>query len=234
MKLLFTLALLSLALPSAEPILQERPGLELLSLEAKKEIVREDDWRLSMISTKPPEIRPTLGRGDGDRTDPPNVATLKETRENMAQRRRDLRSVSNKKDESRFRMVPVYVFKVQMKNTTLKPITGFVWAYHLPEAPSDTSTTPDHRPDQEYLCKVRIAAGETKIVTVASPIRRPRVVDVSSITAPPQLHEPTLKDMIINQIQFADDDKWQRPDWNSVVLSRQGARKLGKGKCIAL
>jgi hypothetical protein len=234
MKLLFTLVLLSLALPSAEPILQESSGLEVLSLEAKKGSVREDDWRISMISTKPPEIHPTLGRGDRDRTDPPNVATLKETRQDTAQRMRDLSLVSNKKDESRFRMVPVYVFKVQMKNTTLKPITGFVWAYHLPGSPSDTSTTPDQRPDQQYLCNVRIAAGETKMVTVASPVRRPRVIDVSTISTPPPLHEPTLKDMIINQIQFTDNDKWQRPDWNPVVLSRQGARKLGKGKCIAL
>src|SRR5688572_16619727 len=144
MKLVLTLVLLSLALPQGQAIRQEGPGLQILGLEAKKEIVREDDWRLSMISTKPPEIRPTLGRGDGDRTDPPNVATLKETRQDTAQRMQDLRSVSNKKDESRFRMVPVYVFTVQMKNTTLKPITGFVWAYHLPEAPSDTST--DERP----------------------------------------------------------------------------------------
>jgi hypothetical protein len=232
MKLLFTLALLSLALPSAEPILQESSSLEVLSLKVKKESLREDDWRLSMISTKPPEIHPTLGRGDRDTTDPPNVATLKETRQDTAQRMRDLSLVSNKKDESRFRMVPVYVFKVQMKNTTLKPITRFVWAYHLPGSPSDTA--PDQRPDQQYLCNVRIAAGETKMVTVASPVRRPRVVDVSTISTQPQLHEPTLKDMIINQIQFADDDKWQRPDWNPVVLSRQGARKLGKGKCIAL
>lgn len=234
MKLLFTLALLSLALPSAGPILPESSGLEVLSLEVKKGSVRENDWRLPMISTKPPEIHPTLGRGDRDRTDPPNVATLKETREDMAQRRRDLSAVSNMKDESRFRMIPVYFFKVQMKNTTLKPITRFVWAYHLPGSPSDTSTTPDQRPDQQYLCNVRIAAGETKMVTVASPLRRPRVIDVSTISTPPQLHEPTLKDMIINQIQFADNDKWQRPGWSSVVLSRQGARKLGKGKCIAL
>ena len=233
MKLFFTLALLSLALPSAEPILQESSGLEVLSLEVKRMTVREDDWRLPMISTKPPEIHPTLGRGDRDRTDPPNVATLKETRQDTAQRSRDLRSVSNKKDESRFRMVPVYFFKVQMKNTTLKPITRFVWAYHLPESP-DTSAAPDQRPDQQYLCDVRIAEGETKMVTVTSPVRRPRVIDVSTISTPPPLHEPTLKDMIINQIQFADNDKWERRDWNPVVLSTQGARKLGKGKCIAL
>ena len=81
---------------------------------------------------------------------------------------------------------------------------------------------------------MKIAEGETKVVTVVSPVRLPRVIDVSTISPPPKPHEPTLKDMIINQIQFADNDKWQRPDWNPVVLSRQGARKLGKGKCIAL
>jgi len=40
--------------------------------------------------------------------------------------------------------------------------------------------------------------------------------------------------MIINQIQFADSDKWQRSGWNSIILSRLGAKKPGKGKCIAL
>jgi hypothetical protein len=234
MKLLFTLVLLSLTLPQAQAILQGGPGLQVLSLDLKKESVREDDWRLSMVSTKPREIHPTLGRGDRDATDPPNVATLKEIREDTAQRMRDLELVSNKKDESRFRMVPVYVFLAEMKNSTLKPITKFVWAYHLPESPSDTPAAADQRPDQQYLCNVRIEAGDTKMVTVTSPIRRPRVINASTASMLLAPHEPSVKDMFINQIQFADNDKWQRPDWNPVILSRQGARKLAKGKCIAL
>lgn len=234
MKLLFTLALVSLTLPSAASILQESSGLEVLSLEVKRGSVRDYEWRPSMVSTKPPIIHPTLGRGNGDAMDPPNVAILKETRRDTAQRKRDLSSVSNKGDQPRFRMVPVYFFKVQMKNTTLKPITRFVWAYRLPGSTSDTSTAPDYRPDQQYLCKVGIAAGETRMVTVTSPVRAPRVIDVSASSTAPELNEPTLNDMIINQIQFADNDKWQRPDWNPVVLSHQGARKLGKGKCIVL
>jgi hypothetical protein len=39
------------------------PGLQILNLDVNKELLREDDWRLSMVSKKPPEINPTLGRG---------------------------------------------------------------------------------------------------------------------------------------------------------------------------
>ncbi|SRR5258706_5869756 len=229
-KILFTLVLLSATLPQAQAILQGAPLLQVLSLDVKKESVREDDWRLSMVSIKPAEIHPTLGRGDKDATDPPNVATLKETRQDTAQRMRDLETISNKRDESRFQMVPVYVFETQMKNTTSKPITKFVWAYHLPESSPGAQDTPD----KQYLCNVRIEPGETKLVKVVSLIPRPRVVNASAASTPPAPHEPTLKDIIINQIQFADIDKWQRPDWNPVILSRQGAKRLGKEKCIAL
>jgi hypothetical protein len=45
MKLLFTSALLSLALPSAEPILRESSGLEVLSLEVKKGSVLQTNPR---------------------------------------------------------------------------------------------------------------------------------------------------------------------------------------------
>jgi hypothetical protein len=234
MKTLFTLVLLSVALPQAQAILQDDPGLQALSLDVKRESLREDEWRLSMVSTEPPEIHPTLGRGDRDATDRHEVALREETRKDTARRMQDMETISNKKDESRFRMVPVYVFQTQMKNTTLKPITKFVWAYHPPESPSNTPTAQDQRPDQQYLSNVRIEAGDTKMIIVISPIRRPRVIDASAASTPTAPHEPTLKDMIINQIQFTDGDKWERRDWNPVVLSRQGARKLGKGKCIAL
>jgi hypothetical protein len=46
--------------------------------------------------------------------------------------------------------------------------------------------------------------------------------------------KPTIKDVIINQIQFADGTKWERPNWNPLVLATMGARSVGKGKCGAL
>ena len=132
-------------------------------------------------------------------------------------------------------MVPVYVFTGSNEEHNAEAdhrVRGGLTI--CPRLPSDTSTSPDHRPDQEYLCNVRIAAGETKIVTGGFSCAATQLTLRSTIKHHPNCHEPTLKDMIINQIQFADNDKWQRPDWNSVVLSRQGARKLDKGKCIAL
>jgi hypothetical protein len=117
-----------------------------------------------------------------------------------------------------------------MKNVSSQLVTGFVRAYHLPKFSPGTQDISD----KQYLCNVRIETGETKLVNVVSPIPRFKVIDASAVSRPPAPHEPTLKDMIINQIQFADNDKWQRADWNSVILSRQGARKLVKGKCIAL
>ncbi len=230
MKVLFTLVLISVALSQAQPAPSQEPGLQVLNLEVKRESLRQDDWRLSVVSTKPPEIHPTLGRGDLDATDRPEVAMREETRKDTAKRMRDLETISNKRDESKFQMVAVYVFQTQMKNATSKPIAKFVWAYHLPES----STAADERPDQEYLCNLRIEVGETKLVTVASPIRRPRVIDVPGASKPTVWHEPAARDMIINQILFADTDKWQRSGWNSIILSRMGAKKLGKGKCIAL
>ena len=230
MKILFTVVLISVALSQAQPAPPQEPGLQVLNLEVKRESLREDDWRLSMVSSKPSGIHPTLGRGDRDATDSPNVATLKETRQDTAKRMQDLETISNKRDESRFQMVPVYVFETQMKNTTSRAIIKFVWAYHLPES----SSAADERADQQYLCNVRIEAGETKLVKVISPVRHPRVVDVSAASTPSAWHEPAVNDMIINQIQFADHDKWQRSGWNSIVLTRVGAKKLGKGKCIAL
>ena len=230
MKTLFTLVLLSITLAQGQVALKQEPGLQFLNLAAKRQLLRQDDWRLSVVSTKPPQIHPTLGRGDLDATDKPEVAMREETRKDTAKRMEDLETISNMRDESKFQMVSVYVFETQMKNTASKAITKFVWAYHLPES----STNADERADQQYVCNVKLEAGETKLVKVASPIRVPRVVDVSAANTPRVWHEPAVKDMIINQIQFADHDKWQRPGWNSVILSRLGAKKLAKGKCIAL
>jgi hypothetical protein len=177
-----------------------------------------------MVSNRPPVLNPDPNLLQGNRNDP-----LKDRRQP------DVSKIGGLSHEggpgTRFSArVNVYVLRAKMKNTSSKPIARFVWAYQLP----DSSPNATDAAYEEYLCNVRIEPGETKTVKVTSPIPRSKTIDVSAASTPPTPHEPTLKDMIINQIQFADNDKWQRPDWNSVVLSRQGARKLGEGKCIAL
>jgi hypothetical protein len=229
MKSFSSLLLLSVALLQAPALPQKGPGLQILSLEVTEAVVTQEEWRRSMgVSNKAPELHPNLGRGDSEReaTDPADVVSQKEVRQNMDQRQIDLRK-STQPIPTRTRSYPAYESMAQMKNDTSASIVGFVWAYKSsPELPYDH--------DQEFLCNVEIRPGATKFVKAIS--RRPtqRVVSVSASGTNTALPKPALKDMVINKVEFADGSTWQRPDWNPLILSRQGARKIGKGKCIVL
>src|SRR5438046_2167499 len=98
MKTVFALIFLSLNLTQMPATLQEGSGLKLLSLDVKEKAVKKYHDP-SIVSNKPPEIHPTLGRGDGDRNDPPNVVSLEEKRKDLDQRQRDMDSVTDTKGE---------------------------------------------------------------------------------------------------------------------------------------
>ncbi|MGZ8844935.1 MAG: hypothetical protein ACXW3C_00560 [Pyrinomonadaceae bacterium] len=207
---------------------QKDSGLELLSLEIKTEVRVDKDFP-RIVSDKPPVITPTLGRGTADATDTRNVADLKDKWEDRNQRMKSVDAAANKTEDPHTRYVHgVHIFKTRMRNNTAKTITRFVWAYHLP----DSSPGAPSSVDSQYLCNVTLAPGEVKPIKVVSRVGRSMVINVS-LPSPPA-GPPTLDDMIINQIQFADNDKWQRSGWNSVILTQVGARKVGKGKCIEL
>lgn len=229
MKSLFLLIILSSMIPLAQTSSQKESGLEIVSLETKNETRKVED-RLDVVSQKPPVIQPTLGRGTADATDSRQVADLKDKWDDRRSRTQGLEAAASKRETPprRTSVQPVYVFRAQIKNTRAKPITRFVWAYHLPD-PSGISTAQDN----QYLCNVALAPGEVKSVKVVSRVPREMVVNASAPSTPLG-HIPTINDMIINQIQFADQDKWQRSGWNSVILTQVGARKVGKGKCIEL
>lgn len=207
MKTLFAFALLALVLPQTPPAPQDASGLKLVQLSSEKKWVELGRVSHGMVSTDPPDIGRVVTTGR-DQTPTQVWNTVVWISKGW-----------------------VYDFRAEMKNDTSRPVTGFVWAYHLPQS----SANLQNAPDLEYLCNVRIEPGETKLIKVRSPISRPRVVDASASGAPPDPHQPSLRDMIINQVRFADDTKWQRPDWNgTILLTRAKAKKVGKGKCIAL
>jgi enoyl reductase-like protein len=228
MKSIFTLVLLSATLPQAPALPQKGPGLQILSLDVTEAVVKQDEWRESMVSNKAQELHPNLGRGDSEReaTDSADVVSQKEVRKNMDQREIDLRK-STPPSPTRTMSYPVYKTTAQMKNDSSESIVRFVWAYK-----SSQELPYDH--DQEFLCNVEIRPGVTRLVKTIS--RRPsqRVVSASASGTNTGLPKPALKDMVINKVEFADGSTWQRPDWNPVILSRQGARKIGKGKCGVL
>ncbi len=229
MKSLFLFIIVSSIIPLAQTSSQKESGLEMVSLQTKNETRKTED-RLNVVSQKPPVIKPTLGRGTADATDSRNVAQLKDKWEDQGARSQGLNAAANQREvpPRRTSVHTVYVFRAEMKNTTAKTITRFVWAYHLPD-PSGISTAQDN----QYLCNLTLAPGKVKSLKVVSRVPREMVVNASAPSTPSG-HVPTINDMLINQIVFADNDKWQRSGWNSVILTQVGARKIGKGKCIEL
>lgn len=202
--------------------LQDTSGLKILGLEVKEKHVR-DEWGPAIVSQKPPVITPTLNRGT-DRNEPTIAAINRDTSERM----RDLHSVSNQRKElpSGGAMVLVYDSRALMKNDSSKAIVSFAWAYQA-------SPSLQYTEDEEFLCDVKIGPGETKRVKVISRYPRQKVVDVSVSGTYSVPEKPTLTDIIINQVQFADGTTWQRPDWNATVLLGR-ALNLSNGKCRAL
>ena|SRR5437773_2464323 len=207
MKILIALTLLTFAFPQTQTVPTDASGLKLVQLSFQKKWVELGRVSHGMVSTEPPELSPGL-----------RVAG-------------DVRSSSVWNTTVWISKGWVFDFRAEMKNDTSLPVTGFVWAYHPPLASIDLKDTAD----REYLCNVRIEPGETKLIKVRSPVPRPRVVDINVSDTPPPPLQPSVQDMIINQVRFANDTKWQRRDWNgTILLTRAKAKKVGKGKCIAL
>jgi len=229
MKTILALLILSFIFPLTQNNSQKESGLELLSLEIKTE-VRQDKTYRPMVSDKPPTITPTLGRGTADATDSRNVADLKDEWEDRDRRMKNVNDAASKREEKpqKIYVHGVYIFRTRMKNNTSKTISRFVWAYHLP----DSSPGAPSSVDNQYLCNVTLAPAEVKEIKVVSRAGHRMVVNASIPTQ--SAGPPTLDDMIINQIFFADNEKWQRSGWNSVILTQVGARKVSKGKCIEL
>jgi hypothetical protein len=226
MKILLTITLASFAVAQALGIPQDHSGMEVLSLEVKEKLKRFDEDRPSMVSQKPPVIKPDPAANRGY---DPNQREFQRIEKDTADRQTDLRSIDNVKREDPYRplTVPYYDSAASIRNNNSKSVTRFVWAYKASPALQYTQ-------DEEFLCQVRLKPGEMKSIRVWARKPRQKVVAVSATNANPAAQKPSLQDVIINQVQFADGTIWQRPNWNPLVLTRQGARKLGRGKCIAL
>ena len=210
MKPLFALALLSLNLVAQTTTNSATSGLQIVEITFTKKFVREEGLSGGVVSHDPPVLDDSTIMIPRPRSGKPTIAN------------------KNQKAAISGRRVGAYDFHAQIKNDGVKPITGFVWVYTIPPLGATQETVA-----QEYLCRVRIEPGETKAIKVRSPIPQPRTVDISDATKPPAEHQPVLSDMSVNQIEFADGTLWRRDNWNPVVLTRLGARRLAKGKCIA-
>jgi hypothetical protein len=229
MKVLFALALFSLALLQTEVFAQTPSGLEVVQFDYKVKNVEVDRLSTRLVSERPPTIKPDPSANRGRDVNEKEFVTI---RNETTQHMNDLRSLSDMRSETPYAPVkrPAWDAKAEIRNNYSKSVTRFVWTYHRPQPSPDLQDALD----QEYLCRVSIEPGETKRARVLARIPHSLVVSASSSGVPPAQLKPSLKDMVINRVEFSDGTTWQRANWNPIVLSRQGAQKLGKGKCIAL
>jgi hypothetical protein len=223
METLLILTLLSLVLIQTPGDSQNQSGLEVLSLNVKAQVF---STQLDLDSGEPPDSvtrpNPNANRPT-DRTETESARLERQTN----QRIQNMHTLENlKRDPSQHpSIIKVYESEAEMRNNSAKTITGFVWAYQASPALQYTE-------DQEFVCAVKVTAGERKRVKVISIYPNQKIVSVSGTGAVSKPVKPTLKDVLINQVEFADGTSWKRPNWDPVVLLRLGAAKLGKGKCV--
>lgn len=226
--LALTLLTLTLALPQTPTKAPDTPKLEIAQFSYKTKVIERDRLVSQVVSMQPPVLDRTTIKLPDRSPDEKNNPILTVQRD-TSQRMQDLNSLGSRIPKGPPSiMVTVFEFQAQMRNNGTRPISKFVWAYRSSANPPDFG-------DQQYLCNVRLGAGETKPIKLISPIPRRLVVNVSALGTPVAPLSPAQQDLIIYQLQYADGTTWQHPDWTkTVLLMRAGARNLKPGKCIAL
>lgn len=206
MKLSVILLLLAPALQQTQPVSQDLSGLEVVKIELKEKYVASEEYEIIQNQTLRTRGVPLRPAED------------------LARRRIELRALSKIHSPD---PVKVNYLQAQLKNIGANAILKFVLTYQM--AVDEPGT-----PDQQFLCNVQVATGQTKTIDLI-PRLIAHVVDTSGSGSKPVLAKPLVKEIIIDQIQFADGTTWQRPDWDKTsLLTPKGTQKLGKGKCMGL
>jgi hypothetical protein len=119
----------------------------------------------------------------------------------------------------------VYVIRIQVKNAGTKPIKSFVWASEDPDGVPDLAT-------RQFLCSVKTKPNDTKTLEILSSLAPSRVVDASK--AGDKTQQSHVLSPVINRIEYGDGSIWQRPGWDSSILSQDARPKSDGGKCVRL
>jgi hypothetical protein len=221
MKIFLGFALLTFAIGQSPTTPQDPHGLEMARLEVKDKVLMiggtADASDLPDTVTNP---NPNAGRPT-NRSESENDRLERQTN----QRIQNMHAVENAKLESPRdpKRIPLYESRAEVKNNSGKTIVGFIFAYRA-------SKTLQFTADQEILCKVTIKPDEIKKITALSYAPDGKVVDASS--APNgRPAKPTLDDVIINRVEFADGKTWQRHNWNPMRMLSPAYQAIAKGKC---
>ncbi len=223
MKELFGFGLLSLILIQSPVSTQGPSALQFTTIEVKERVLMPENQNGPDIPSSVTSPNPNAGRPI-NRTESETDRIERQTN----QRIQNLHAIENAKLEAAKNNKPISVYesKVEIKNNSEKNITLFAWAYRASPALQFSE-------DQQFLCRAVLKPGETKKIIAVSQAPDHMVVNVSGgSTSKPT--KPTVDDVIINRIEFADGTTWQRPEWDSIILATHAAQAVGKGKCGAL
>jgi hypothetical protein len=231
MRLLLVLLLVAFSLLSPQSSLPNGGGLVITDFRFARKQLKDPTIPPRMVSDQPPTLNPNPNLGRVDRNESPIISRQRE-KDRLA----DMSKVGGishgdsprKEPPDRTRLF--YEFTAQLRNNSSRIITRVVWAYRVSHYGSHMEGTAD----TEFICNVKIEAGSDKEVKAISRLPRVSVVDVSAQGTEIALPDPSIKDLVIKQIQFSDGSTWQQPEWNPVILTRSGVANLGKGKCITL
>lgn len=230
MKLGFALLLVGFSVIQTPSSLPGGGGLVIAKLTFEQKLLTTPAISKSMVSTEPPVIKPDPNLGRVDRNEDPVYAQKKE-KERLAAMSR-VGGISHDDSPPKETPDPIrlfYVFTAQMRNDSSRTITRVVWAYRVSNYPNMEDIA-----DTEFLCSTKIEPNQSVEISSVARLPRVMVVDVSAQGTVRDLPKPSIKDFVIKQVQFGDGTTWQQPDWNSVILTRRGARNVRKGKCITL
>ncbi|HEX7295643.1 MAG TPA: hypothetical protein VF251_07835 [Pyrinomonadaceae bacterium] len=230
MKLGLAILLIGFALVQTQSSLPSGGGLVIANLTFEQKMLKTPGIPKSMVSTEPPVIKPDPNLGRRDPNEDPEYAKKQENKR-LAEMSRvggiahDDKQAKEPPDPTRL----FYVFTAQMRNDSPKTITRVVWAYRVSNYPNMADIA-----DTEFLCSTKIEPRQSIEIDAVARLPRVMVVDVAAQGAVADVPKPSINDFIIKQVQFSDGTTWQRPDWDPVILTRRGALKLKKGKCITL
>jgi hypothetical protein len=201
------------------------PGIVFVDLTSEEKMVDRKEFPPGMVSYDPPVLKPNPNAHRGiDRNEP----EIKKITRDRSEREQDLRASIQTSPPPPAIKIPAFAFRAQVKNETSVPVVRFVWSYQ-------PSSVEQEFQSKEYLCNARIEPATVKEVKIISPIPRNLVVNVSDSHRSPARLSPSLKDLSIKYVEFADGSIWQHPDWKSTqLLTKEGTRKLSKGKCTVL
>jgi hypothetical protein len=114
----------------------------------------------------------------------------------------------------------LYRYRIELKNRG-SSVIKWIFIDYQTSAASDPEN-PSHR---QFACSVTIKPNQNKLIEVFSNLPPNRVVSAANA------NKPLIERVIINRIEFADGQAWQRPTWQAPEKVSSGPNR---GQCLPI